>query len=212
MDVLEKNGQGLNLTHEVRDGILKHSKGYGRILPEDPAERAFTLEGQVVRVADIMAYLNHDLDDAVRSGVVEKGQIPAICTDVLGRTHSDRATTMVRDLVFTSRPRNGTLVLEMSDEVFQAMIALRKFLFENVYRAIRVHKEFVKAKKILSELYAYFLENGAMLQQELEKMDMGACNRRHRSRERVVCDFLASTTDRYALNLYGRIFFPSPMV
>ncbi|MBI9081957.1 MAG: deoxyguanosinetriphosphate triphosphohydrolase [Desulfobacterales bacterium] len=212
VDVLEKNGQGLNLTHEVRDGILKHSKGYGRIIPEDPAERASTLEGQVVRVADIMAYLNHDLDDAIRSGVVTDRQVPEICTQVLGRTHSERATTMVRDLVFTSRCRDGALVLEMSDEVYQAMTVLRKFLFENVYRAPRVHAEFVKAKKILSELYTYFLENGEALQVELDRMDMGGCNHGQYPRKRVVCDLIASITDRYALNLYERIFFPSPMV
>jgi dGTPase len=161
VDVIENNGQGLNLTHEVRDGILKHAKGYGKILPDDPGELACTLEGRIVRVADIMAYLNHDLDDAIRSGVIGEGQVPAVCTQILGRTHPERATNMIRDLIFSSRPVNGELRLSMSDAVFGAMTTLRAFLYDNVYRSARVHREFIKAKKILSELYAFLLENPA---------------------------------------------------
>lgn len=213
VDVLENCGRGLNLTYEVRDGILKHSKGFGDIIPDDPAELACTVEGQIVRIADIMAYLNHDLDDAVRSGVVQAGQVPAACVRTIGRDHSARATTMIKDLISCSRVRNGRLELRMSDDVHAAMVTLRSFLYDNVYRSRKVHNEFVKAKKILSELYSYFLEHGDELNRELANLDMAPCDASEATgRKRVVCDFIASMTDRYALSLYERLFFPSPQV
>ncbi|MFO7712867.1 deoxyguanosinetriphosphate triphosphohydrolase [Desulfosarcina sp.] len=212
VDVIENNGSGLNLTREVRDGIVKHSKGYGKILPDDPDELACTIEGRIVRISDIMAYLNHDLDDAIRSGVIRESQVPAVCTRVIGRTHQERAITMIRDLIFSSRAENGELLLDMSGQVFDAMTTLRAFLYENVYRSIRVHREFVKAKKILSELYAYLMENEGVLEKELKRMGIDGCLENGDPRERVVCDFIASITDRYALGLYEKIFFPSPTV
>jgi dGTPase len=212
VDILENNGEGLNLTYEVRDGILKHSKGYGKIIPDDPDEQASTVEGNIVRIADIMAYLNHDLDDAVRSGVINKEQVPDSCIAILGRTHSERATTMIKDLVFSTYVRDDGLRLNMSDEVYSAMTTLREFLYENVYRSPRVHHEFVKAKKILSELYACFLKNEKMLYKELSAMNMARCDHHSQTKERCVCDFIASMTDRYALELYEKIFFPSPLV
>jgi dGTPase len=212
VDVIENNGRGLNLTHEVRDGILKHSKGYGKILPDDPSELACTIEGRIVRVSDIMAYLNHDLDDAIRSGVIRENEVPAACTQIIGRTHQERATTMIRDLVFSSRAENGELHLAMSDEVFNAMTKLRAFLYKNVYRSVRVHREFVKAKKILSELYDYLLNNETALEAELSRMGISGCLKNGQPIEQVVCDFIASITDRYALGLYQKIFFPSPTV
>ncbi len=210
VDVLENNGQGLNLTHEVRDGILKHAKGYGKIIPDDPNEQAVTIEGNVVRIADIMAYLNHDLDDAIRSGVISRSQVPDSCVKILGHTHSERANSMIKDLVFSTTVRGDNLCLQMSDEVYSAMNELRQFLYENVYRSPRVHGEFVKAKKILSELYTSCLENEKMFQRELKTMQMESCNHDNQPNERIVCDFIASMTDRYALDLYSRIFFPSP--
>ncbi len=212
VDRLEKNGAGLNLTHEVRDGILKHSKGYGKIISADPKLKAVTAEGQIVRIADIMAYLNHDLDDAIRSGVIKASQVPATCIEVLGSTHSERATTLVHDLVFSSREEAGELVLKMSDTVYSSMNTLRKFLYKNVYRSQKVHQEFVKAKKILLELYTYCIENEEMLARELAAMSLPPLEKTDESKERIVCDFVASMTDRYALALYERLFFPSPMV
>ncbi len=212
VEVLEKNGRGLNLTYEVRDGILKHSKGYGKIMPDDPNEMAVTYEGRIVRIADIIAYLNHDLDDAIRSGVILAGQIPDVCIQTLGSTHSERATAMIRDLVYSSKIDNGKLHLNMSDEVYAAMTTLREFLYENVYRSPQVHTEFVKAKKILSELYTYFIDNQETLKQELAYKEMSACLKNGDPIERTVCDLIASMTDRYALRLYERIFFPSPQV
>jgi dGTPase len=212
VDILEQNGKGLNLTYEVRDGILKHSKGYGKIIPDDPAEMASTVEGNIVRIADIMAYLNHDLDDAIKSGVVNADQVPETCEKILGHTHSERATAMIKDLISHSKPQDGTLYLNMSDEVFNAMSELRQFLYENVYRSVRVHNEFIKARRILTELYTFFLNNETLLLKELAAMEMSKCNHRSQSKERCVCDFIASLTDRRALDLYSTIFFPSPLV
>ncbi len=209
IQILENFGQGLNLTYEVRDGILRHSKGYGKIMPDDPRELPVTIEGRVVRVADIMAYLNHDLDDAVRSGVVEEGQIPDNCVQVLGRTSDERVTTMMTDLIAHSHQHSGRLDLNMSDVVYGAMSELRRFLYEKVYRSPRVHNEFVKAKKIMSELFCYFLDNETLLGQELEKMRLPALGSNSASKERMVCDLLACMTDRYALSLYARTFFPA---
>ena len=211
VDVLEKQGRGLNLTSEVRDGILNHSKGYGAILPEEPNEIPATVEGRVVRFADIMAYLNHDLDDAVRSGVIGVGDIPEVCTEVLGHSHSERIRTMINDLVISTRIEDGEMHLAVSESVSEAMALLRQFLYDNVYRSEQVHREFVKAKKILSELYYYLLENPEVLEKELRKLEMGLFPG-GTTQERKVCDFAASITDRYALNLYEEIFFPTPLV
>jgi len=211
IDLLENNGKGLNLTHEVRDGILKHSKGYGKVISSDPAETASTLEGRIVRIGDIMAYLNHDLDDAIKSGVIKESQVPESCKKVLGRSHSERATTMVKDLVFSSHILNGEMHLQVSDDVSTAMKELRKFLYDKVYRSERVHGEFVKSKKILSELYSYFLENQEELLKRLKNMDLQVTNK-NRPIEKMACDLISSMTDRYALYLYKKIFFPSFLV
>ena len=208
IDVLENNGKGLNLTYEVRDGILKHSKGYGQIIPENPQELASTYEGQIVRIADIMAYLNHDLEDAIRSAVIQAEQVPQDCARILGRSHSQRATTMIRDLISSSRVGETGLHLQISDDVHGAMNLLRKFLYDNVYRSPQVHKDFEKAKKILSELYHYFLDNKAMRDKKLSDLYISGGNNQRQPSERIVCDLIASMTDRYAMNLYKNIFFP----
>ena len=212
VETLENHGGGLNLTWEVRDGILKHSKGFGKIMPDDPEELAATIEGQIVRIADIIAYLNHDLDDAIRSGVISESQIPDSCIRILGKTHSERVTTMIKDLVFSSQSVANTFRLSMSENVFEAMSELRVFLYDNVYRSERVHREFVKAKKILSELYTYFMNNGRGFEQEMHNMEMEATLDNSETKERKVCDMIASMTDRYALDLYAKLFFPKPMV
>jgi dGTPase len=212
VDVLEHNGEGLNLTLEVRDGILKHSKGYGKIIPDDPNEMAFTTEGRVTRVADIMAYLNHDLDDAILSGIIREDQVPEACTKILGHTHSQRATTMIKDLIYNSDVRAGELHLHMSDEVYSAMSSLRQFLYQHVYRSPRVHNEYIKAKKILTELFTYFMENSDCLDKELSRMGMAKCNHENQPHARKVCDFIVSLTDSHAMDLYKEIFFPLPLL
>lgn len=210
VEVLENSGRGLNLTFEVVDGILKHSKGYGKILPENPDELAATYEGRVVRIADFMAYLNHDLDDAIRSGIIRQEQVPESCTRLLGATHSERAAAMIKDLISTSHVADGALRLMLSPDVHAAMLELRQFMYDHVYRSARVHQDFEKSKKILTELFSFFLENEAMLRQGLADLQMQGCMANGQPRERLVCDFIASMTDRYAMNLYTRLFFPSP--
>ena len=209
-EILENGGRGLNLTFEVLDGILKHSKGYGKILPEDPEELAATYEGRVVRIADFMAYLNHDLDDAIRSGIIRNEQVPESCTRLLGATHSERAAAMIKDLISSSHAAGGTLRLMLSTDVHAAMLELRQFMYDKVYRSERVHQDFEKSKKILSELFSFFLENEAMLHHGLADLQMEGCLANGQHRKRLVCDFIASMTDRYAMNLYTRLFFPSP--
>jgi len=202
VDILEKKGAGLNLTREVRDGILKHSKGRREILPDDLSGLPFTMEGRLVRVADIIAYVNHDLDDALRAGVVREEQLPRDIVRCLGDSHSRRIGTMVRDLVESTLAGGGER-LTMRRETMQAIHDLRAFLYENVYEADAVHQDFVKAMKILRELYDYFLHHD----QGWERLiDYPAETPRHR----MVCDFIAGMTDRFAMDLYWNIFLPKP--
>jgi len=200
VDFLEQGGKGLNLTYEVRNGIVKHSKGKGLIIPENKADRADTLEGQVVRVSDIIAYVNHDLDDAMRAGVIKKADIPKKITKVLGDTHSKRIETMVKDLIYHSI---GTDLEElcMSDDVSSATYMLRDFLFDHVYESDKIIKEFKKAKKILRDLYAYYLEH-------IEDISIDVPTEKKINTHRVVCDFIAGMTDRFALMTYERLFLP----
>ncbi|MCP3944142.1 MAG: deoxyguanosinetriphosphate triphosphohydrolase [Desulfobacteraceae bacterium] len=212
VDILENNGQGLNLTNQVRDGILKHSKGFGNIIPSTAGETAITIEGRIVRVADIIAYLNHDLDDALRGKVISKDDVPAICFQTLGKTHSARASTMIEHLVYNSGSQNGKFVLDMGKDTFHAMTILRKFLYDNVYRSPGVHNEFIKAKKVIIGLYHYLTEHPTLMQKELEKMEMAPWDSNKNALKRSVCDVIASMTDRYALDLYTKLFFPNPLV
>ena len=205
VDVLEKDGKGLNLTFEVRDGILKHSKGKGEILCEDPEAMASTPEGKVVRIADIIAYINHDIDDAIRGGVISPNEIPEDCLKCLGDTHSKRINTMVNDIIQeTLRSRNGRL--SISKYVLSSILDLRDFLWEQVYENAAVHSDFHKATKILRELYQYLVDHPDYFMTEAK---MGSL---HDSLERCVCDFLAGMTDRYAFNLYEKVFLPLPWV
>jgi dGTPase len=211
VDVLENRGKGLNLTHVVRDGILKHSKGFGNIIPSTPGETAITVEGRIVRVADIFAYLNHDLDDALRAKVISPSDVPEICITKFGKTHSQRASCMIEQLVYNSGTKDGKFILDMGQDAFYAMTILRKFLYEKVYRSPVVHGEFLKAKGIITGLYNYFMSHPDLLQKELEKMEMATWDDKVNTLARSVCDIIASMTDRYALNLYSKIFFPNPL-
>ncbi len=202
VDLLEDKGLGLNLSHEVRDGIVKHSKGRREILPDDLSELPETMEGRVVRVADIIAYVNHDLDDAVRAGVINMEQVPAALRHLFGTTHSERIGTMVRDLVHTSLA-NGGGRLAMSPAAMDGIAALRAFLYKNVYETYQVHNDFIKAMKVLRELYEYFMEHDDHWEQVI---DYPATT----PRARRVADFVAGMTDRYALGLYADIFLPQP--
>jgi dGTPase len=205
VDLLEKDGNGLNLTFEVRDGILKHTKGKGEILCEDPDAMASTLEGQVVRIADIIAYINHDIDDAIRGGVISQSNIPGDCLKCLGDTHSKRINTMVTDIVQQTL-RSGKGKLSVSKGVLSVIWDLREFLWKQVYESEAVHSDFHKATKILRELYYYLVDH---LDYFLSLTKMESL---YDSPERCVCDFLAGMTDRYTFNLYEKLFLPLPWV
>ena len=200
VDFIEKGGKGLNLTYEVRNGIVKHSKGKGLIIPEIKADRADTLEGQVVRVSDIIAYVNHDLDDAQRAGVIKKTDITKKIIRVLGDAHSKRIDTMVKNLIYNSL-KTDLEDLCMSDDILSATYMLRDFLFECVYESDKIIMEFKKAKKILNDLYAYYLEH-------MEEVFVDIPKEEKLNKHRMVCDFIAGMTDRFALMTYERIFLP----
>ena len=185
VDVLES----LNLTWETRDGILNHSG----------TNMASTLEGQIVKFADRIAYVNHDIDDAKRAGLIEDKELPESCVTILGTTSQQRINTMVSDIVDASQNKN---VISMSDEVYKAMWDLRQFMFDNVYLASRAKTEEVKAGSIIKWLYYYFMENTLELPEEFKCMLLKSGN------ERVICDYIAGMTDRYATNKFKELFLP----
>jgi dGTPase len=203
VDLLERDGKGLNLTLEVRDGILKHSKGRGEVLCENSEEMALTVEGQVVRIADIIAYINHDIDDAIRGGVISQSDIPKDCLDRLGPTHSNRINTMVNDIILETL-RVGGGRLSITEGVLSSILDLRDFLWDRVYENEAVHADFHKAAKILKELYYYLIDHLDYFLKLIEKESL------YDSLERCVCDFIAGMTDRYAFNLYENLFLPLP--
>ena len=205
VDVLENDGLGLNLSYEVRDGIVKHSKGYGEVLPSNSKDMPETAEGCVIRYADIIAYLAHDLDDAIRGGVITEADIPINCQVVLGQDHSRRVVTMIEGVLASTEAEDGQLVFKVAQNVGDAMQELRQFLYHKVYRSPEVHSEFVKASKVLRELFEHFLNNQGLLTAHIGSFAESI------SAERRVCDFIASMTDRYAQDLYQRIFWPRTM-
>ncbi|MDI6844809.1 MAG: deoxyguanosinetriphosphate triphosphohydrolase [Candidatus Saccharicenans sp.] len=198
VDKLEYEGKGLNLTYEVREGIHKHSKGRGEILDDDPENMPSTLEGQVVRISDVIAYVNHDLDDAIRAGLIKEDSIPSKIVDILGKMHATRIDRLVMDVVETSL-KNRLERIAMSPRIYQALIDLREFLYERVYLNQEARADLVKTKKIIKELYDYFLKNSEGWVKEYPKGD---------PLERRVADFIAGMTDRYALSIYEEIFLP----
>ena len=204
VDVLENDGRGLNLTWEVRDGIGRHSKGReGSPVGLDPSERAATLEGQIMRVADLIAYVNHDIDDAVRAGVLHDGDLPAEAVAVLGKTSSARIARMVKDVVMETQA--GDLAeIRMSDDVLSATLRMRAFLFEAVYENEAATAEFSKATGILGGLWERVRQRPAGLLDariiQAEGLDVAAR------------DFLAGMSDRFAVSLFERLFIPKPWV
>jgi len=201
-DILERDGHGLNLTHEVREGILRHAKG-GEDLTFDSQDQSETLEGQVVRVADRIAYINHDIDDAIRAGVLRESDLPADCVSVLGRRHSERIAAMVIDLVENSR---GKPRLHMSAAVMDATDRLKDFLFERVYESTAAGprlEELRKAGRLVKELFRLYAEHPDLLPGPPysggETVEENA---------RAACDFIAGMTDRYAMRRYAEHFMP----
>jgi dGTPase len=200
VDFLERDGKGLNLTYEVRNGIVKHSKGKGLIIPNRKADRADTLEGQVVRVADLIAYVNHDLDDALRADVIKETDIPKTARKILGGTHAKRIDAMVKDFIYNSLATELE-EMRMGENVLQAAYMLRDFLYSHVYESPIIIGEFKKAKKILKDLYEYYIEH-------IEDVFQAIPADRKLNKNRMVCDFIAGMTDSFALMTYERIFLP----
>jgi dGTPase len=175
-DILERDGQGLNLTFEVRDGILNHT---GRNLPK-------TLEGQIVRLADRIAYVSHDIDDSVRAGIITQKDIPKHLVKVLGSSHGQVIDSMVAAMIEGSRGRKK---IAMTVDVYHAMMDLRKFLFKKVYIDSVAKTEESKTRHLIETLYAYYVQN---------------------NKPRAVVDFIASMTDRFAIAKFNALFVPSP--
>ncbi len=196
VDLLEGNGRGLNLTWEVRDGILNHSKTGEELLGQNWG-KVGTLEGEVCKLADVIAYINHDTDDAIRAGVLTEGDLPANAIRVLGDSRSERINTLVCDIIEHSwanlNSGSKSPRIEMSPAVLEAMYTLREFLFENVYRRNAEMKEAINARKVVRQLYRYFNEHESELPPEYSFTSD--------ERERKVVDYIAGMTDQYALRL-----------
>ena len=190
VDVLEKGGQGLNLTFEVRDGIRNHqTKG----MP-------CTLEGKIVRYSDKIAYIHHDMDDAIRGGILTEADVPKEITSVIGETTGERLDHFIHDLVTNSFGKNE---ISLSDPVEAAMKALREFMFERVYQNPEAKSEEKKAEMLVETLYDYYLGHMDVLPRELlNLMDAGE------EREQIVCDYISSMTDRFAIAKYEELYIP----
>jgi len=199
---LEREGAGLNLTFEVRDGIAKHSKGLGSLSPGDRSHLPRTLEGQIVRLSDIIAYVNHDIDDAIRAKILTQDSIPEEIASVLGRSHSGRIGAMVHDVI-NSTWDVGMEFIAMSDQVCHATEQLRAFLHQEVYNHPASAAEFKKAKDLLKQLYAYYLER-------IDKVPAPAIRQEPHNDNQIVCDYVAGMTDGYAISRYEEIFLPHP--
>ncbi len=190
VDILEKDGQGLNLTYEVRMGILGHT---GDRIPE-------TMEGQIVRRSDQIAYVNHDIDDAIRAGVLQNSDIPRSISNVLGTHHSQRINTLTCDMIQTSLEA-GQIML--SPQVDLALSELRAYMFEKVYRNPVVKGEESKAKDMLKRLYEYYYHNPAALPEDFQpQLSFDGM-------ERTVCDYIAGMTDNYAVDKFTQLFIPA---
>lgn len=190
VDRLERNGQGLNLTYEVRDGILNHQT----------EGKPHTLEGKVVRLSDKISYIHHDMDDAVRAGILTEADVPLQIRDVIGSTPSERLDHFVHDIVTNSMGKNDIC---MSERIGNAMMAMRQFMTENVYRNPVAKSEEGKAEALMETLYGHFMKHiDDMPEEFIRLLDEGE------PKEQVVCDYVGSMTDRYAVALYEDIYIP----
>lgn len=190
VDKLEKDGQGLNLTWEVRDGILNHRTG------SMPA----TLEGKIVRIADKIAYVNHDIDDAIRGKILKEEDLPGDITNILGHSTSERLDTFIHDVINTSMDRPEIL---MSDHISEALKDLRSYMFQHLYTNPVAKSEEIKAEKMIATLYTYFMEDVSRLTKEcVEMILMGE------DQSTVVCDYIAGMTDNYAIEKFMDIYIP----
>lgn len=192
VDKLEGH-RGLNLTWEVRDGILNHTG----------SRQPTTLEGQTVRIADRIAYINHDIDDAIRGGILKPEELPHHCVAILGVTHSQRINNMIMDVIQNS---TGKVNIQMGKQVEQAMDDLRRFMFEQVYVGSEAKREETKARQVIKYIYQYFIEHPQHLPSEYQQ------GKEKDLFERSVVDYIAGMTDRYAIRVYQKLFLPSPWI
>ncbi|MDD3660707.1 MAG: deoxyguanosinetriphosphate triphosphohydrolase [Lachnospiraceae bacterium] len=191
VDILEKGTQGLNLTFEVRDGIMNHqTEG----MPS-------TLEGKIVRLSDKIAYIHHDMDDAIRGNILKERDVPKEICEVIGYSTGERLDHFIHDIVTNSANKKDIL---MSVEVAEAMKRLRNFMFERVYTNQEAKSEEHKAEILMETLYEYYQKHIELLPKDLIRL----MEVRGESRERIICDFLASMTDRFAIAKYEEIFIP----
>lgn len=190
VDILEKDGQGLNLCNEVREGIVGHT---GPVLPK-------TLEGQIVRRADQIAYVNHDIDDAIRAGILTAEDIPRDIAAVLGENQRDRINTLVCDMIFTSREAGSIC---MTPEIQKALADLRSFMFARVYHNPVAKGEESKARDMLQMLFRFYVDHPEQLPADFQpQLSFGGLGR-------TVCDYIAGMTDNYAIEKFNEIFVPS---
>jgi dGTPase len=191
VEKLENNGEGLNLTYEVRDGILNHR---GSVTP-------MTLEGQIVKICDRIAYVNHDIDDAIRSGVITFRQLPEREIGILGSTHSDRINNLIVDLCKNSE---GKGYVSLSPEYADSLERLRAFMFRNVYNSTEVRgvSSIDKVERIISSLYRYYIDHSDEIPGIYKRIE------EEEGTEIAVKDLISGMTDRYALNLYEKLFVP----
>lgn len=192
VEILEKKGQGLNLTKEVRDGIVNHRTS------GNPS----TMEGKIVRLSDKIAYINHDIDDAIRGKILSESDLPVEFTNILGHSKKERLNTMIYDIVNNSLYEPDII---MSVRIESAMKGLREFMFKNVYSNPVAKGEEIKAKRMLTQLYNYYLYHI----EEMPEEYIWLINVRKERPERVVCDYIAGMTDQYSVRKFEELFVPS---
>lgn len=201
---LENEGKGLNLTEEVIDGILNHSG----LRNQKSKGGAKTLEGRIVQYSDKIAYINHDIDDSVRAGIIKEDDIPSEISEVLGSTHSERVKILVSDLIknSTKNIKEGKVEVGLSEDVETAMRALRNFMFKNVYLSRELEDEREKAKFILRQLISYYMDNVDEMPPLYRKIVI------EEGKERAVADYIAGMSDDYCLNKFNEIYVPRMVI
>ena len=191
VEKLERDGEGLNLTWEVRDGIVNHGMN----------SRAATLEGRVVRLSDKIAYINHDMDDAMRAGILKEEDIPSYITSVIGKTRSERLDFLIKNIIENSLGKDDVV---MDEDAFKAMISLRSFMFDNLYFNPTCKSEETKAVKMLLMLFDHYINN----LDELPAENLMIMEKYGETPQRAVCDYISGMTDYYSVSAFKNIFIP----
>jgi dGTPase len=209
VEVIEKDGQGLNLTYEVREGIYLHSKARRDIMATAWGV-ASTLEGQIIKIADSVAYINHDIDDALRAGLLQPNDLPADALEVLGHSHAARINTMVCDLIDHNWWASGQgtppdpPLLAMSPAVLQATNTLREYMYANIYLGSRAKADDNKVRQMIDLLFQHFCKNPQQIPEDLRRINA----ERNEPVERMVIDYIAGMTDRYAIKVFEDLYVP----